>query len=85
MKKALKRFNMDNVKPVSTPLASYFWLSRDQSPVTEDEMSYMDKILYASAIGSQIYAMVCTRPNISYEVGIVSWFVSTRQGTLGGC
>ncbi|CAM9000017.1 unnamed protein product [Rhodiola kirilowii] len=57
VKKVLKRFNMDDVRPVSTPLASHFQLSKDQSPVTEDEMKHVDKILYASAIGSLMYAM----------------------------
>ena len=30
--RVLQRFNMDDVKPVSTPLASHFRLSKDQSP-----------------------------------------------------
>ena len=36
----------------------------------------MSNIPYASAIGSLMYAMLCTRPNICYSVGIVSRYQS---------
>ena len=32
----------------------------------------MEKVLYASVVGSLMYAMFCTRLNISYAVGVVS-------------
>jgi len=72
----LQRFNMDKAKPVSTPLASHFRLSKDQSPQTEEEKDFMAKIPYASAIGSLMYAMVCTRPDIGHAVGVVSRFMA---------
>ena len=36
----------------------------------------MEKVPYASAVGSLMYAMVCTRPDIAHAVGCVSRFVS---------
>ena len=36
----------------------------------------MSKVPYASAIDSLIYAMVCTRPDITHAVGVVSRFMS---------
>ncbi|XP_070029435.1 secreted RxLR effector protein 161-like [Nicotiana sylvestris] len=36
----------------------------------------MSKVLYASAVGSLIYAMVCTRPDIAHAVGVVSRYMS---------
>ena len=36
----------------------------------------MSKVPYASAIGSLMYAMVCTRPDIAHVVGVVSRFMS---------
>ncbi|TYK14490.1 gag/pol protein [Cucumis melo var. makuwa] len=36
----------------------------------------MSNIPYASAIGSLMYAMLCTRPDICYSVGIVSKYQS---------
>ena len=59
---------MDNAKLVSTPLGNYFKLNKDQSPKTEQECGYMDKIPYALAIGSLMYAMVCTRPEIAQQL-----------------
>ena len=34
------------------------------------------KIPYASEVRSLMYAMVCTKPDIGYVVGVVSWFMS---------
>ncbi|XP_060182496.1 wall-associated receptor kinase 5-like [Lycium barbarum] len=79
VRKVIKRFNMHDAKPVSTPLAGHFRLSKDQSPTTEDEKKQMDKIPYASAIGSLMYAMICTRPDIAHAVGqlplVVDWAI----------
>ena len=36
----------------------------------------MSRIPYASAVGSLMYAMLCTRPDICYSVGVVSRFQS---------
>ncbi|KAE8685157.1 Expansin-A8 [Hibiscus syriacus] len=70
--KVLSRFNMQDAKPVSTPLGVHFRLSKEQSPKTEEERAHMVKVPYASAIGSLMYAMVCTRPDIAQAVGAVS-------------
>ena len=73
--KVLERFNMDNSKPVSVPLGSHFKLSKKESPSTKEERAEMKKVPYASAIGSVMYAMVCTRPDIAQAVGVVSRFM----------
>ena len=36
----------------------------------------MRRVLYASTVGSLMYDMVCTRPDIAYAVGVVSRFLS---------
>ncbi|GJX06449.1 retrovirus-related pol polyprotein from transposon TNT 1-94 [Tanacetum coccineum] len=36
------------------------------------ERAYMKKVPYANAVGSLMYAMICTRPDISHAVGMVS-------------
>ena len=35
----------------------------------------MASVPYSSAVGSLMYAMVCTRPDITYAVGVVSKFM----------
>ena len=67
---------MESSKPVSTPLASHFKLNKDQSPKTEEERAKMDSKPYASGVGSLMYAMVCTRPDIAYAMSIVSRFIA---------
>ena len=67
---------MENAKAVSTPLAAHFKLSVNQSPSNEAEKLDMQRVPYASAVGSLMYAMVCTRPDIAHAVGTVSRFLS---------
>eukprot|EP00253_Pinus_taeda_P004652 PITA_04652 len=76
IQKVLKRFNMHNAKPVSTPFASHFKLSKEMCPKTQEDMDYMSKVPYASAVGSLMYAMVCTRPDIAHAVGVVSSYMN---------
>ena len=47
VKKVLSRFNMNETKPVSTPLGSHFKLNKEQSPKTKEERDHMSKVLYA--------------------------------------
>ena len=39
-------------------------------------MAHMSKVPYASAVGSLMYAMVCTRPDIAHAVGVVSRYMN---------
>ena len=63
---------MEKAKPVSTPLATHMKLSISQCPSTEEDKEYMRKVPYLSAVGSLMYAMVSTRPDIAYAVSTVS-------------
>ena len=75
MKKVFEKFSMENVKPVSTPLANHFRFSTSQCPKTVEEIEDMSKIPYASAVGCLMYAMVCTRPNLAHAVSVVSKYM----------
>ncbi|KAH9718108.1 hypothetical protein KPL71_022089 [Citrus sinensis] len=76
LKKVLERFGMDDkTKSVCTPLASHFKLSSSSCPRSQEERDYMARVPYASAVGSLMYVMVCTRPNISQAVNIVSRYM----------
>ena len=63
---------MKNSKSVSTPLAGHFKLSKRLYPSTEKEKGKMSVIPYSSAVGSLMYAMVCTHPDISHATGVES-------------
>ena len=44
----------------------------------------MSRVPYASAVGSLMYAMAYTRPNLAYAVSTVSQFISNlKKATLG--
>lgn len=72
----MRRFNFCEAKPVTTPLSQHFRLSSTQSPQTEDEKSDMQNVPYANGIGSVMYAMVCSRPNLAYAVCVMSHFMA---------
>ena len=74
--KVLQRFNMDKGKALSVPLQSYVKLSKQDCPVSDQEKAEMEKIPYASAVGSLMYAMIATRPDIAFAVGVVSRYMS---------
>eukprot|EP00253_Pinus_taeda_P004701 PITA_04701 len=45
-------------------------------PKTQEEEEDMSRVPYASAVGSLMYAMVCTRPDIAHAVRVLSRFMS---------
>ncbi|KAG8496806.1 hypothetical protein CXB51_007977 [Gossypium anomalum] len=66
----------ESAKPVSTPLAAHFRLSLALSPQSDDEIEYMSHVSYSSAVGSLMYAMVCSLPDLSYAVSAVSRYMA---------
>ena len=76
IEKVLRRFNMHDAKPVSTPLAAHFKLSSALCPVSDDDIEYMSRIPYSSVVGSLMYTMVCSRPDLSHALSVVSRFMA---------
>ena len=72
VEKVLARFRVNDAKPKTTPLANHIKLSKEQSPKTAQEREHMALVPYTSAVGSLMYVMVCTRPDIAHAVGVVS-------------
>lgn len=75
----LEKFGMTDANPASTPLAYSTTLSKQMSPKTQEEIDAMKDIPYQVVVGSLMYAAICTRPDISHAVGLVSQF-STCYG-----
>ena len=65
VRKVLERFNMENAKPVSTPLANHFRLYTSQCPKIDGDVHDMSKVPYSSVMGCLMYDMVYTRPNLA--------------------
>jgi hypothetical protein len=72
----LERFNMNECKPVTTPMEVSVRLTKSLAPVTDKEKQEMSAVPYQSAVGSLMYAMTCTRPDIAFAVSTVSRFCS---------
>nr|GFD22010.1 retrovirus-related Pol polyprotein from transposon TNT 1-94 [Tanacetum cinerariifolium] len=64
--KILNNFRIDNGKSVQMPFGGHFKLSLKDCPVRDCDVERMSKVLYANAVGSLMYLMVCTRPDIAY-------------------
>jgi len=45
------------------------------SPKTVDDQEYMSLVLYASAVDSLMYAMVCARLDLAQSVSMVSRYM----------
>ena len=67
IEKILKRFNMFDKSPAFTPMDPCEKLV----PYKEEVISQFE---YSKIIGSLIYAMICTRPDIAFVVGQLSRF-----------
>ena len=76
IEEVLKRFSMENSKRGLVPFRHGIHLSKKMCPSTPEEIERMSKIPYASAIGSLMYAMLCTRPDIAHAVSVTSRYQS---------
>ncbi|XP_059223086.1 uncharacterized protein LOC131996904 [Stomoxys calcitrans] len=68
----LKRFDMQNCKPTTTPMELQIKLEKPSKPDPE----VMQKYPYQSLIGALMYLVVNTRPDIAYPVNFLSQFNS---------
>ena len=74
--KVLEWFSMQNSKKGLLHFRHGVPLSDDQRPKTLEEENIMRQVPYASIVGSLMYAMLCTKPDIYYSVGMVSRYQS---------
>ena len=69
---------MQNYKPGDTPVAKEDKFSLNQCPKNDLEKEKMQKIPYASIVGSLMYAKFCTRPDIAYIIGMLGRYLSNQ-------
>ncbi|KAH9735937.1 hypothetical protein KPL71_017913 [Citrus sinensis] len=73
-KEILKRFKMNDCKPISTPVECGVKLSK------YDEGEDINPTFFKSLVGSLRY-LTCTRPDILYAVGLVSRYMENPKTT----
>ncbi|KAL5545377.1 hypothetical protein UlMin_005064 [Ulmus minor] len=61
---------------IKIPLVGHFKFSSDQCPNSDEEKKEMEKVPYSSAVGSVMFTMVSTRPDISHAISVLSRFMS---------
>ncbi|XP_047335609.1 secreted RxLR effector protein 161-like [Impatiens glandulifera] len=68
---------MQDSKKGFFPIQQGVYLSKTQCPKTPTELEKMNKIPFSSTIGSIMYAMVCTRPDVTYVLSMCSIYQSS--------
>src|SRR3982074_324538 len=62
----LKKYGMEDVALISTPIDVNSKLTKKMCPKTQEEVEEMKRIPYESAIRSLMYCMLRTRPDIIF-------------------
>ncbi|GKA51707.1 retrotransposon protein, putative, ty1-copia subclass [Tanacetum coccineum] len=70
----LKIFRMDTSKRGYIPMQERLDLNKTQGASTPKEVKRMQNVPYASAVGSIMYAVRCTRPDVAFAQNITSRF-----------
>jgi hypothetical protein len=67
---------MEESKKGFLPMLQGKILSKTQGPATAEDREEMNMIPYASAIGSIMYDMLCTRPDVAHAISLTSRYQS---------
>ncbi|KAK0578560.1 hypothetical protein LWI29_012337 [Acer saccharum] len=67
---------MRNCKPANVPLCASFMLSAALSPRSLEESRYMEEIPYSSAVGSVMYSIISTRPDLAQAISVLSRYMA---------
>ena len=76
IRKVLEIFNMQDAKPIRTPLSNHFKLSGSLCPKNEKEIKDMSKVPYTSVVGCIIYTMVCIRLDLAHVMSTVNKYMA---------
>jgi hypothetical protein len=71
----LAKFEMADCKPMAVPLDPKCKLSLSMGPESDEDKAKMAGVPYREAVGSLMYLMVCTRPDLAAAVSVVSRFM----------
>jgi hypothetical protein len=72
----MELFSVNNMKTSEIPMQPNLGLTSELLDESEDLRKPIDMTLYRQAIGKLMYLMVCTRPDISFAVSVLSRFMA---------
>ena len=76
--KVIRRFNLTTVSPVTLPIAQNFKLFAYNSP-SETYIEHklkMENVPYSQVVGSLMYLMISTRPDLFYSANLVGRYMT---------
>jgi hypothetical protein len=71
IEKVLKKFNMHKCNLTPAPIVKGVKFGKFQCPRNQSEINEIKAVLYASSIGSLMYAQVYTRPDLAFIIGML--------------
>nr|GEW59939.1 hypothetical protein [Tanacetum cinerariifolium] len=74
IKNILNRYCIENSKRGSIPMQEKLKLSKSQGASTTAELKRMQNVSYASTVGSIMYHVRCTRPDVAFAQNVTSRF-----------
>jgi hypothetical protein len=74
----LSKFKLSDVKAAKTPMSPGYKLTKQGCPKTPEEQALASRRPYREMIGSLMYLMVCTRPDIAYAISQLSRYCSNH-------
>jgi hypothetical protein len=66
IEKVLKKFNMHKCNPIPAPIVKVVKFGKFQCPRNQYEIIEMKAVQYAAAVGSLMYAQVCTHTDLAF-------------------
>ena len=66
---------MVNCKLVFSLFATHFKLSSESCPQSEKDIEKRSNVLNSRAVSSHMYTMMCTRPDLSIAIIMMSFFM----------
>jgi hypothetical protein len=76
LEKVLKKYGMHASNASPAPIVKGDRFGNFQCPRNQYEIDQMKAVPYASAVGSLMYAQVCTRPDLAFVTGVLGRFQS---------
>ena len=74
--KVLERFHISGDKINNIPLGAHLDLTKIKGKLSVAELNIMKSIPYDAAVGSVMYSMICTRPDLAFTISTLSRFMS---------
>ena len=72
----LRRYNLNDLRPLSTPMDTQVWLTSEHAPASAGEFAAMRDVPYWEAVGALNWAALATRPDIAFTVATVACFAA---------